>query len=371
MAMSKIGLTLYPFSKHSLPLLLLFESFVPGYEIKEIVSPKGQGGLGQDAGYFDNRYKSGIVVGDDFRKAIDKTEALIIPEGSMNDYLHSQSLSAIVYALEKGKQVFCFLCVPAETKDYLHHISLKNNSSITFYDNNDELCLRVDLQSDKRIMDPLVPVILIGGLLEENNVFEIFAKTLATLRKKGYVVTAFSNSAYCSLIQAHSLRRVFSSRDLCEKEKIDYIAALINMIEKEERPDLILIQAPDAIIRYSDTVPNGYGILTYMLSQAIPIDSCVCCFQSYSGNIEKLAQSISSDTMARLGFSVDFVHLSNTIIDNNILLEKRIISTAKIDIKQIDRALEHTKGGIVPVYNMIDESQFDAFLREFCCKIGI
>lgn len=70
-----------------------------------------------------------------------------------------------------------------------------------------------------------------------------------------------------------------------------FIRSIVNI----ESPQLILAEAPDAIIKYNDVVPNGFGIRTFMLCQAILPDyfiASVTCDLAVNDFLESVSSGI-------------------------------------------------------------------------------
>ncbi len=68
-----------------------------------------------------------------------------------------------------------------------------------------------------------------------------------------------------------------------EAEKIERINVLLKDLETREQPSIILLEAPDAVMKYNNYLTNGFGIRTYMLAQAAEPDAFLCCIPSELG----------------------------------------------------------------------------------------
>lgn len=84
---------------------------------------------------------------------------------------------------------------------------------------------------------------------------------------------------------------------------VENINKFIYSVQEKTYPDLIVMMAPDSMIQYNSIVPNGYGIKTYMLCQAVCPDYCFCCVPEDLG-VPEMLNALSEDFKGRYGVEI-------------------------------------------------------------------
>lgn len=193
-------IVVFPFSVDSLFLIDIFEQFCPEYEISSLVAPPGLGLTDMDAGMADNRKNTGYIVKDDFESALNYADTFFVTGGDCQEFLHSNTLKAINKAIEMRKDIICSLTLEETQLKKIRKRASEKNVEFKYYAEN--MKMKVDFSSAK-LMVPRTfdaPVILVGGTLEQNNVFEIFIKLVMKLRKKGLRVSAISQKSEAAFL---------------------------------------------------------------------------------------------------------------------------------------------------------------------------
>lgn len=115
-------------------------------------------------------------------------------------------------------------------------------------------------------------------------------------------------------------------------------------------------------MEYNELIPNGFGILPYIISKAMTPDFFVCCFPFEFAN-SKFINNINEGIASRFGFPIDYVHLSNAIVDGAMILNAETLSvvyTPQEDVNdRVTQLRTHTE---IPVFNLIEDSD----LKQLC-----
>ena len=120
-------------------------------------------------------------------------------------------------------------------------------------------------------------------------------------------------------------------------------------------PDVIIVEAPDAVMKYNDTVPNGFGILSYMICQSVPPDYFICCVPCDLCD-GKFLSSLSTGLSPVLGSSITAAHVSNAFTDGAEVISMRKLSHVFVDMSYVQEKLKLTKArSKIPMLNVIDE----------------
>ena len=310
---------LFPYDAHSLPLVRHFNDFQNEYELVKIYSLPGSGLDGHDAAYACNQPEVGRLIECPICLDSCEWDTLIL----MRQYVNSDDMAKrIVHeALLAGKRVLCLEGKEESVPKWLKEISsdcqeLQIKTLRSFHS---------DGWDSTYIQDIDTPVILIGGFIGGSDTLEIVLSVSKALQQNGLDVITVTQEPVASLFDYISVQppKMFSDN---LPEYIRSIKAQFWKIEKEYMPDIIVVEAPDAMIQYSKLVPNGYGIYTYMLCSAIAPDHCICCVP-HNMAIPELINEISNDFFTRYGVTIDIVHISNLIVDGAKTFETRNMCT--------------------------------------------
>ncbi|MDF2611512.1 MAG: hypothetical protein K0R92_2986 [Lachnospiraceae bacterium] len=354
-----IPVAIYPFCSEILPVVKTFEKLQDKFVIKRLISPNGFGLTGLDAGYVCNHPDVGFVVTNEFNYEGAEWETLILVEPIMIkeevDYLFDVIAKQAVL---NGKHVI-FISASEKVNDkindlsdlYFEKIEIRSYiNSINNYSNEEQ-----------KFHDIEVPVVLVGGLLEEADNFEVLLKLVEKSKLENVNALVFSKHPTGELLGFHNMNHIWNCSKYSEAQKIMEINHYINRVVEKERPEVIFLEAPDAVLRYNEYALNGFGIRTYMLCQAVTPDRFVCCvpFELAFGNF---LNEISIGFEKTLGVSITSVHASNILIDAQDLMQKRDISILHCNLKfvreQIQKERDHSQ---IPIYNVVIDGVDELF----------
>lgn len=342
---------IFPFCAEILPAVKLFEKLQSEYSLQYLVSPKGLGYTGHDAAYACNHPPIGMRVLDKIPFGEKDWEVLILFEPIMQkgDFSWEEiirraicSEKEVVFLDTKGKNM------PEE----IIHIWQENIEKIMIKRYTDPQ--KADIE--EKVHEPEIPVILIGGLLREADCFEVFLQLLETLKQEGWNVAAFSDHPMGVLFGLHSLEHILHNNEYTEAEKISQINIYVNSTVKYTGANILLLEAPDALMKYNECIPNGYGIWTYMLCQAVTPDYLVCCvpFELAEGFF---VEEIGKDFLDRLGSNISAVHISNVLLDVASTLQNKQIEILHANMEFVHRRLRQVqeKIEVVRMFNVVVE----------------
>ena len=182
--------------------------------------------------------------------------------------------------------------------------------------------------------DPDTPVLLIGGLIEQADTLEVLLRLTIQLKEEGFLPSVLSQHPMGVLFGFHNPYAILHHQTWTEVEKIGIFHGLVMNLERWERPDIIIMEAPDAIMRFNTKVPNGYGIYTYMSSLAIAPDAIVLCVPCDFAKSEMI-EALNQDFMIRLNGSIVAAHISNIVLDNMVIQEYHRISYAHVSLEEV------------------------------------
>jgi len=345
---------LYPFASEHLPFVKYFSRLQNKYTISSVISPRGLGLSGKDAGHSRNHHDIGITVQDNL-SLDDSWDTLYVAEGIGTAYIPNVEKSMIdmaKQALLADKTIRYFPkhmgAIPSEYKELAEIYPGKVSWPIDHHIH--------EVDSDSRLHGEIdTPVILVGGLQANADTLEVLCSLAVRLRMDGLKPLVLTRNTIYELFGFHSYAHIFDDTTLLEAEKVTNLKVFAKNLELKEVPDIILVEAPGTVTRVSSLVPGDYGIQTYMLCQTMPPDYFIYCTH-FGAQVGKSVDRFSETFLHTFGIPITAVHVSNMFIDDTDIHQKRIIGYTHVPLttvsKQIEGFTSHTK---IPIYNIVDD----------------
>jgi len=350
----RIPVALYPYCSELLPFVKHFEALQKQYSIKKLISPMGLNLYNKDAAYARNHPDIGIIVSNESGMMDQKWEILLLNNNINTKRNNALNLESIMEkSLTFGKKV----CYFDDNYDGITNkmLSLSNEflGRVFFHVGG---TFDLPLSTDDTFVRIETPLILVGGLLVEADVLDVLMCIAARLRSDGMRPLVLSRHKICEIFDFHSYEYIFRDTSTIESRKILELNKYLIKLIRAEMPDVILAEAPDAVMRFNSLDPNGFGIRTYMFCQAIEPDLLICCIP-YGLTIDKLLNALSADLSLRIGSPIFATHVSNLIVDANSMLESHKVSYAHDSLTKVNSILlRETQISQIPLFNTIDDN---------------
>lgn len=350
--MVRIPVAIYPFCAEILPLVKVFDIIQETFILKQLVSPSGFGLAGHDAGYACNHPDVGITVTDEFDYKDGEWTTLLLIEPIMIKEEADYSYEEIIHgATFHGKRII-FVSASKQYDDKINElIKLRQDDMIELISYvRDET---PEYGIERRFHDVEVPVILVGGLLEEADTFEVLLKLAEKLKSENMNPLVITKHPMGEVLGLHNINHIWNNSDYTEAEKISTINLHVNNLVKEKRPEVVLVEAPDAVLRYNDYATNGFGIRTYMFCQACSPDRFICCVP-FELAVDDYLNAISIKFEETRGISITSVHASNVLVDVQGLMQKKRISIIYNNINFVkEKILKERTPSQIPIHSVI------------------
>jgi peptide maturation system protein (TIGR04066 family) len=348
--MCKHKIVVYPYDDQFTPVLR-HQDLLQDYEVVGLVSPKGWGLTGRDAGEADNGSPLGISVTSDFEGSLECCDAVLFSESRIQLEFRQYLMPKVMKAIEAGKDI---LFTSSLTDDLCNEIlkACTDHSVDFIYYPETRGVSRGIAGDDDLLCDIDTPVIFVLGTGERTNKFEIQLALRENIMKMGYKVSQVGTREYCELLGFHSFPRFMFGDAISETSKIVSFNRFIKGLERNECPDVIIIGIPGGIMPFNNSLPNRFGILAYEVSQAVTPDSTVysCYYSEYTP--EYFSKMI--DTLKyRLGCKVDCYNMSNNIFDWVISRAEGRIAYTSSNSRFIDEKLKAYEQLELPVFNVL------------------
>lgn len=343
---------IYPYVPETASLVLSFPTYCKDCAELVLLSPNGSGLVGRDASVADNRAHVGkMVFSAENESVLSDCDRLIVMDSNEQKQLLDETDKLISVADRMGVKV----------KDY----RMVGASDYTVMD---ERLMKIEEDAFIHGKDKMrASVILIGGLLNRENIEQCFFSVIDALRKAGKHVEGIGDSYRFESVGMWTYKRIFENKEWDWESKGNLLNAYIKHIDRKTYPDFIVVKAPDALVGYNDEIPNGYSIKAFLLSQAIKFDNIICGVPKEVAT-EQYVNMLNVLLINRYRSPLAFIHASNYIVDHMTTQEQKKIS----GVYDEDR-LEYVLGDSlprIPIINVFDEKCVERVIREKYCKIS-
>lgn len=126
-------------------------------------------------------------------------------------------------------------------------------------------------------------------------------------------------------------------------------------IIRSERPELLIVEAPDNVMKYSDIAPNEFGIRTYMVSLALNPQCFICCIP-FNFISQGFIEAINQDIKNKYGFSISAVNVSNIWMDYLAIIQEQSVSYVHTDLEYMHHFLgDSPVQSSIPLYDVVSD----------------
>ncbi|MCL2052316.1 MAG: hypothetical protein FWG91_11420 [Lachnospiraceae bacterium] len=351
----KISIALYPYCAEMLPLVRHFEKMQEKYTITRLFSLPGLGLGGKDAAYALNHPHLGLLVQDKF-EPYDPSWAVLFLTRVPLKIIDNEWLAKITETtLLAGKKVVYFdNCEENVPRELLRLTDLYPDGIVIITE--DKQSTEAGSNAGKYGLLKTA-VILVGGLVAANDTYEVLLAMASCLRKQGLRPAVISKHCHIKMLgkEYHCFNHIMARHGITEAEKIELLNSYIMDLEQAEIPDIILIEAPDSVMRYNNIAPHGFGIQSHMLCQATAPDYFVCCIPKGLAEGEFLTE-ISKNLFCRLGSYINAVHVSNVVVDSAEVLQTKKVSYVHTNLSEVQEQIaKQRKDSEIPLFDVITD----------------
>lgn len=359
-------LAIYPYSSQLLPVVNHFERLQDEYCLCKLISLPGFGLSGRDASFACNRPKTNMVVTDSHEVEYLSWNSLLLtklPDGSPEKVTHI--LDVMERTLGIGKSVIYCDDSRDDIPKKVWALKEQYTDKLLINTENSNLSGTSLLTKDYYQID--APIILVGDLVESSDSLEVLLSLAVNFLDHGIHPTVITKHPIGQFFGFHTINHIINQPGVTESRKIEEPNLFVAALEKEEMPDVILVEAPDAVMRFNDAAPNGFGILTYMLTQALCIDSFICCVP-FELAVNQLLEMLSKDFSIRLGSPIHAVHVSNIVVDSASILQTHEISYVHADLNRVHKHITREfANSSIPLFNVVSDGSEKLF--QLLCRL--
>ncbi len=353
----------FPYGHDCEPIIRHADMLDDCYDIVALVSPGGWGLAGKNitVGSAGNK----LTIHETFEEVTEKFDSLFIPSFETSDeQIENRIIDKVITLIPRLSHILCVARLTQANRKKLKESCRQNNPSCDFMDfceskglENYDLTEPAEKYPSLQLLD--VPVVVIAGMWEKTDKFEISLSLRERFQRDGYKVSQIGSRDGCGMLGFHSFPRFMFQKDLDGTVKIPCFNRWIQQIVKQEQPDLVLITVPGALQDFNEQFTRGFGLLHHEVFQAVVPDALVMCtfyMNEFTEGLEKLSLSCKY----RFDTPVDIFHMSNLYIDITDSEEFKRIITNSIYRRTVSETIDKKfKNSSIPIFNGLELEECD------------
>lgn len=253
------------------------------------------------------KYKKYEKNFEEFSDLVTSIDELIILESE----LYFKSISLIKCAIENGTRICC--CEELNKEDLLgiQERCKQHNCVFTYYGDKDyDINTKINMMPH-RFYPQQYFVIVVTPIFQNLSTDKTTVELKNLLEDKGYRVTCLTTSNNLQILNYEVLP--VQAINCASDESVYQWNQYFEWIQRMMNPEICIVQMPtEGLFRASGMIQHGYGVQTYLISQALYVDYCI--LQTCYTNLLEY-NDISDELEKRLGYSVDSIVVSDVCVD--------------------------------------------------------
>lgn len=345
----------FPYNEES-GSLLRHHDLLTEYEVIAAVSPAGMGLTGKDAGHAYGGEALHLTVHSSIASLECDYDTVIIADPGIEIDMSEYILSEVIPAIQSQKSIVCLYKLNKQALYKLQEMCDSHGIPLIALLNGpnrkQKELSKLAETDDERLTDIQTPMLLVAGLFENTNKFDIQLCLRRYFLQQGYNVSQIGTRSYCELFGFHSFPEVMFS-NIPEWQKIVFFNHLCKGIEMAEKPDLIIIGVPGGIMPYNKELTNRFGVLAYEIANAVTPDGVVMSIL-YEDVNELYLENICASAKYKLGFEIDCFNYSNHKLDLHSSKREQKKSFITLGTERVEHKKKSLAHMDIPVFNSLN-----------------
>lgn len=362
----------FPYGYDCEPIVRHASLLEPCYEIVALVSPGGWGMAGKTITVGNNG--AVLSVYESLDEVEEEFDSLFIPAFEVDEAVENRLVQKMIKLIPNVSTVICAACLTSANQKRLKEFCCNSISSCNFMDISvnekvGECSCMIPVEKYPSVNPLDIPVVVIAGVWEKTDKFEISLALRERLIKDGYKISQIGSRHECEMLGFHSFPGFMFQKDLDGIDKIIYLNRWIRQMVENEQPDLLLVTIPGAMQDFNEKFTRGFGLLHHLVFQAVMPDVILLC-TFYLHGFTKALEELSMSCKYRFGAPVDIFHMSNLFVDLQESEERDCIITNSIyrEIVSETIAKDFSKNPI-PVFNGVDSQECNQMYKTLIEKL--
>ena len=287
-------LLVYPFTPETVPLVRYREMLPAHSEVIPVVEKGATIVEGTDVSHLDGGTSCGITITSCFEEILAFVDDVMFT-GAINSMEDFRRYFAL--AKEKGKNIF--FCGNFHKS---LNIDLESYQRLSYSDYN------TDVSRDDKMHHIPVPIVLVTGMGQSCNKFDIQLGLRKKLHELEYKVSQVGTKEYSTLFGIHAVPQ-FPSIPLWRKVLL-YNRYFKDIIDREDS-EILVVGIPGGIMPIDDWHNELFGETAIAIAKSLAPD--VSILSMYLGKVDNESlNDICNYTKYAMGAQLDYFHLSGT-----------------------------------------------------------
>jgi peptide maturation system protein (TIGR04066 family) len=346
-------LLVYPYDIEFTPVLR-HKDLLKGYEINALIAPNGWGMSGLDASCADCGNNIGIVISSDFDRALECCDTVLFNQSGTGLDFKKPVYPRMIKSVQLKKNIICTLKLEPDVHKEMEYECEKNG--VYFKSFNDYVCSNIPKSPESEEIFQLdTPLIYVLGTTERTHKFEIQLTLREQLLQTGYKISQVGTRPYSEMLGFHSFPQFMFSCSIAESANVTLFNHFVKQIELNEKPDVIIVGIPGAIMPFNNKITNRFGILAYEASLGVKPDAAV--LSVLDDDYKKEYFELMSKTVKyKFGFDIDCFNISNVQFDSNNSAFSRAMVYTTLDSAFADKRIENFSAFNFSLYNILNKN---------------
>lgn len=341
---------IYPFLKECKYFFEYLQEQKKEYNILHLVCPRACA----------NKIGAEYNIENDFDIALKDVDTVIISDIAKIPWIYQDTVNKIQKCLEDGYKVIC--CTRLEEADLAKCQNINNNENFIYYG-----IIPFTDNSSLSFLNSINGIVVGIGMLSSGlDCDTTFFKLLSLFKEKGYTVAGICGRYDSRLINGcyPFPSNIFES-NISNQEKIFKLNDYVNSIQMKHSADIIIICYPQGMLKFSDEIPDGFGVDSFMISQAVSVDYFIL-NKSLSFFNEDEFIGLNNTFRERFGFEINAIGIDNKIINFSDSKELEKIIYNKADNDEIDEEVKKCQlmNNRIVYYRVNDESSYEKIVSD-------
>lgn len=353
----------FPYGNDCEPIIRHAGMLEPSYEIAALVSPGGWGFAGKNIRLGSGRDM--LPVHETFEEVTEEFDSLFIPPfETVAERVENRLVDKMLLLIPRLSHVLCAARLTEANRKKIAEACCHASQSCEFLDFCEHktlesygLTVPIEKYPSLKLLD--VPVVVVAGLWEKIDKFEISLLLRERFMQDGYRVLQIGSRDECEMLGFHSFPQFMYQKDLDGAIKVTCFNRWIEKMVQREQPDVVLLTVPGALQDFNEQFTRGYGLLHQEVFQAVVPDALVMCTFYVSESLQAL-EDISVSCKYKFDIPVDVFHMSNLYIDVSDSEEFSRIVTNSIYRETVSETVaQKFRDSYIPVFNGLDPDECD------------
>ena len=274
-----------------------YYSLLEGYELVHIFTPESVKLDGKPINILDGGPAVPIFLSGYSEEKLLECDSLFVASSyKIEDQLFCKKI--VDTAVNSGIEVF--------SSSLLSNNLGKNVKAVSYFSEQD-----MPVKSD-RLYEVKVPVITVLSQGAYTNQFAVELALRKYFSNKGYKISQIGSNELSYFFGFESIPGFIFDQLDAYKKILKFNHYVRQMLEKE-KPELMIIGVPDAIMKYNNRILQGAGVLPFIIGSSVKSDLSILCMY-YNMYKKQYFEDISNFLNCRLDALVKYFNISNTTI---------------------------------------------------------